>query len=128
MSALLEKQLGVGQEGARGLERDELLATDQMGGLNEELKEALSDASDIATADGWVVMANLVPILRRRRPEWDVRNYGISKTQGFSGLMQLPSVQAHFEVMTSPDNKCVPMVRERRGKSKRGSDGADMTI
>ena len=69
-------------------------------GLDVDLREALASCqSDPKLSDdGWVDISLLPVVLRRQNPSWDLRNYGVSKSQGFKHLLQLPDVQTIFEL------------------------------
>lgn len=69
-------------------------------GLDVDIREALSSClSDPKLAkDGWVNISHLPTTLRRSKPSWDVRNYGVSKAQGLSSLLEKPEVSQLFEL------------------------------
>ena len=55
-------------------------------------KGALSDPN------GWVPISLLGTALRRLKPEWDVRNFGVSKSTGLAGLLKLPKVAQLYQL------------------------------
>jgi uncharacterized protein (TIGR00288 family) len=63
-------------------------------GLVAELRAALTachkvhKASKAVLKDGWVDISLLHNMLRRSNPSWDVRNYGMSRSKGFAGLLE----------------------------------------
>ena len=48
-------------------------------------------------------ISRLPLVLRRRAPDWDVRNYGVSKRAGLSGLLNLPELSELFELVLTPN-------------------------
>jgi uncharacterized protein (TIGR00288 family) len=82
-------------------------------GLDVDLDEALASClSDKPSANGWVDISLLANTLRRRKPSWDVRNYGVTKNQGLKGLLELPEVSKLFELQNS--GKSAWKLRQRR--------------
>ena len=66
--------------------------------LHEAINTCLEEHAHTGTSDGWVNISNLPAVLRRRAPDWDVRNYGVGKKAGLSGLLALPEVSKLFEL------------------------------
>ena len=82
-------------------------------GLDVDLDEALASClSDKPSVNGWVDISLLASTLRRRKPSWDVRNYGVTKNQGLKGLLELPEVSKLFELQSS--GKSAWKLRQRR--------------
>jgi hypothetical protein len=79
--------------------------------LIREAIESGQNKNETCQAGGWVELGPLGAALRRNKPSWDVRNYGVSKTQGLSGLLQLSQLQKLFEYETEGT---FARVRERR--------------
>ena len=75
--------------------------------LDVQLREAINTClaehhADDAGPEGWVDISLLTPVLRRRAPDWDVRNYGVNKSAGLSGLLKLPELSELFELNAQP--------------------------
>ena len=75
--------------------------------LDVQLREAINTClaehhADDAGPEGWVDLSLLTPVLRRRAPDWDVRNYGVNKSAGLSGLLKLPELSELFELDAQP--------------------------
>ena len=77
--------------------------------LDVQLREAINaclaehPAEDSGPGrEGWVNISLLTPVLRRRAPDWDVRNYGVNKSAGLSGLLKLPELSELFELDAQP--------------------------
>jgi uncharacterized protein (TIGR00288 family) len=75
-------------------------------GLDLKLNEALEDIAAGALyteltdqyGQPWVDISLLVPALRRRNPSWDLRNYGVTKSKGLTGLLGLDEVSKLFTI------------------------------
>ena len=72
-------------------------------GLDLKLNEALEDIAASAEftdqyGQPWVDISLLVPALRRRNPSWDLRNYGVTKSKGLTGLLGLNEVSKLFTI------------------------------
>jgi uncharacterized protein (TIGR00288 family) len=69
--------------------------------LDVELGEAIAACrariNPSGNSDSWVCLGAIGDQLRRQRPDWDVRSYGVSKRQGLSGLLELPELKQHFQ-------------------------------
>ena len=65
--------------------------------LHEAINTCLEEHAHTGTSDGWVNISQLPAVLRRRAPDWDVRNYGLTKS-ALSGLLALPEVSELFEL------------------------------
>ena len=86
--------------------------------LDVQLREAINTClaehhADDAGPEGWVDISLLTPVLRRRAPDWDVRNYGVSKRAGLSGLLNVPELSKLFELGAKPGRESVLQVRVR---------------
>lgn len=60
-------------------------------------------------------ISRLPLVLRRRAPDWDVRNYGVSKRAGLSGLLNLPELSELFELVLRAKSWNVLQVRVKPG-------------
>ena len=90
--------------------------------LDVQLREAIDVCLEEHPAEdsgpgreGWVNISLLTPVLRRRAPDWDVRNYGVSKKAGLSGLLNLPELSELFELGAKSGKKSVLQVRVKPG-------------
>ena len=86
--------------------------------LDVQLREAINTClaehpADDSGPEGWVDISLLTPVLRRRAPAWDVRNYGVSKRAGLSGLLNVPELSELFELVAKPGRESVLQVRVR---------------
>ena len=84
--------------------------------LDVQLREAINTClaehpADDSGPEGWVDISLLTPVLRRRAADWDVRNYGISKRAGLSGLLKLPELSELFELGAKSGRESVLQVR-----------------
>ena len=86
-------------------------------GLDVDLSEALASClSDKHSANGWVDISLLANTLRRRKPSWNVRNYGVTKKEGLKGLLELPEVRKLFELQNTRKSASLP--REGRAANR----------
>ena len=90
--------------------------------LDVQLREAINTClaehpADDAAPEGWVDISLLTPVLRRRAPDWDVRNYGVSKNKGLSGLLNVPELSELFELGAKPGRESVLQVRVKNRPS-----------
>ena len=88
--------------------------------LDVQLREAIDVCLEEHPAEdsgpgreGWVNISLLTPVLRRRAPDWDVRNYGVSKNKGLSGLLNVPELSELFELGPKPGRESILQVRVR---------------
>ena len=69
--------------------------------LDVDLCEAIAacrlQLNPCGSSDASVDLGMVGSQLRRQKPDWDVRNYGVSKSQGLSGLLELPELKRLFE-------------------------------
>ena len=87
--------------------------------LHEAINTCLEEHAHTGTSDGWVDISNLPAVLRRRAPDWDVRNYGVGKKAGLSGLLALPEVSKLFELSGEKSTLNVRVRKEKKKKEKK---------
>ena len=87
--------------------------------LHEAINTCLEEHAHTGTSDGWVNISNLPAVLRRRAPDWDVRNYGVGKKAGLSGLLALPEVSKLFELAGEKSTLNVRVRKEKKKKEKK---------
>ncbi|KAJ1461296.1 NYN domain-containing protein [Pelagophyceae sp. CCMP2097] len=93
--------LGVAEAPARPLpvaaQDDAVLDAAARGGDLVELLRSTVAACPSVDRD-WVSLSRVGMALRRDDAAWDVRTHGGSKNKGLLGLLQMPALEAHFEV------------------------------
>lgn len=82
--------------------------------LSEAIASSRLQVNPSGSSDSWVDLSQVGTNLLRQRPDWDVRTYGVSKSQGLSGLLELPELQGLFEIRKRKHN--LVDVRERRSR------------
>ena len=91
--------------------------------LHEAINTCLEEHAHTGTSDGWVNISKLPAVLQRRAPDWDVRNYGVGKKAGLSGLLALPEVSKLFELAREKSKKnqktCAFSVRFRKEEEEK---------
>ena len=82
--------------------------------LSEAIASSRLQVNPSGSSDSWVELSQVGTNLVRQRPDWDVRTYGVSKSQGLSGLLELPELQGLFEIRKRKHN--LVDVSERRSR------------